>query len=97
MDEPPDSPAPPPDPPDPAGVADPATARAEREAELAVLDRIQGELADVDRAFERLDDGGYGTCEVCGEALADEVLAAAPATRLCPAHQAAAAARRDQP
>lgn len=61
-----------------------------RDEELAVLDSIQVDLADVDRALERLDDGSYGTCEVCGEALADEVLAVAPATRLCPAHRAAA-------
>jgi RNA polymerase-binding transcription factor DksA len=65
--------------------------RAEREAELAVLDRIQGEMADVDRALARLDEGGYGTCEVCGEAIADEVLETAPATRLCPEHEASAA------
>jgi hypothetical protein len=65
--------------------------RAEREAEMAVLDRIQGDLADVDRALARLDEGGYATCEVCGEAIAGEVLETAPATRLCPEHEASAA------
>lgn len=76
MDESPPSPPAPPD------------ARPERDEELTVLVRIQADLADVDRALERLDDGSYGTCEVCGEALADEVLATAPATRLCAAHEA---------
>jgi RNA polymerase-binding transcription factor len=61
----------------------------ERERELAVIAQAQADLADVDRALERLDDGTYGTCEVCGEAIADDVLERAPATRLCPAHAAA--------
>jgi DnaK suppressor protein len=58
----------------------------ERERELAIIARAQSDLADVGRALERLDDGTYGTCEVCGEAIADDVLERAPATRLCPAH-----------
>ena len=62
----------------------------ERERELAVIARAQGDLADVDRALERLDDGTYGTCEVCAGPIADEVLERAPATRLCPSHGAAA-------
>ena len=61
----------------------------ERERELAVIARAHADLADVDRALERLDDGTYGTCEVCGEAIADDVLAPAPATRLCPPHAVA--------
>jgi DnaK suppressor protein len=58
----------------------------ERERELAVIGRLQADLADVDRALGRLDDGTYGTCEVCGEAIADDVLERAPAARLCAAH-----------
>jgi DnaK suppressor protein len=58
----------------------------ERERELAVIAQAHADLADVDRALERLDDGTYGTCEVCGEAIADDVLERAPATRLCPPH-----------
>jgi RNA polymerase-binding transcription factor DksA len=61
----------------------------ERERELAVIAQAQADLADVDRALERLDDGTYGTCEVCGGSIADDVLERAPATRLCPAHAAA--------
>ncbi len=58
------------------------------EPELVDLDLVEAELADVARALERLDDGTYGTCEVCGAALADEQLAAAPAARRCAAHAA---------
>jgi RNA polymerase-binding transcription factor DksA len=59
---------------------------AERAEELAALRRAQGDLADVDRALARLDEGTYGTCEACGVALPDEVLAAAPAARTCAQH-----------
>ena len=61
----------------------------ERERELAIIAQAQADLAGVDRALERLDDGTYGTCEVCGEAIADDVLERAPASRLCPSHGAA--------
>jgi hypothetical protein len=59
---------------------------AERAAELAALRRAQADLADVDHALARLDDGTYGTCEACGVVLADDVLAEAPAARTCAAH-----------
>lgn len=54
----------------------------------ADLESIAGELTDVDAALVRLDDGTYGSCEVCGVPLADDVLRAAPAGRRCPAHGA---------
>ena len=47
---------------------------------------VEAELDDVARALDRLDEGTYGTCEVCGVPLGDEVLAAAPAARSCGAH-----------
>ena len=50
---------------------------------------VEVELDDVARALDRLDEGSYGTCEVCGAGLADEVLAAAPAERFCAEHQPA--------
>lgn len=51
-----------------------------------VLAGLDDELADVERALARLDDGTYGRCEMCGQALPDERLAAAPATRRCGGH-----------
>jgi len=45
------------------------------------LERIAGDLADVERALERLDDGSYWTDEVTGETLPDELLAADPTAR----------------
>jgi RNA polymerase-binding transcription factor DksA len=45
------------------------------------LERIAGDLADIERALERLDDGSYWTDEVTGEAISDELLAADPTAR----------------
>jgi RNA polymerase-binding transcription factor DksA len=47
-----------------------------------------GERLDrVDQALQRLDDGSYGTCEVCGKELADDALEADPTARRCADHQ----------
>lgn len=54
--------------------------------DLELLTRVEGELADVERALERLDEGTYGTCETCGASLPDEVLDRAPSARRCVQH-----------
>jgi DnaK suppressor protein len=61
----------------------------ERTKDLSVKEDLAGRLDDVARAFDKLDAGTYGTCEVCGEAIPDERLEAIPAARYCVAHQAA--------
>jgi RNA polymerase-binding transcription factor DksA len=50
--------------------------------------RIEAELDDVAVALERLEQGGYGTCEACGAELPDEVLVLTPAARRCAEHAA---------
>jgi RNA polymerase-binding protein DksA len=70
--------------------ADVGTETFEREKDLAILERVEAELSDVERALRRLDDGTYGTCEVCGRPISEERLEAMPATRLCIEHQAEA-------
>jgi hypothetical protein len=57
------------------------------ELDIEVLDAIEQELADVERALERLGDGSYGQCESCGQALSDEELESSPAGRFCPTHR----------
>lgn len=77
-------------------MADPSevdTQGFDRQRGLAVLDQIEGELTDIEHAFERLDDGTYGTCEACGQPISDDRLAVFPAARLCadePADEAGA-------
>jgi RNA polymerase-binding transcription factor DksA len=51
--------------------------------DLSILDQLESELGDVEHALHRLDDGSYGTCEVCGDAISEARLEAAPATRVC--------------
>jgi RNA polymerase-binding transcription factor DksA len=67
--------------------ADAASDAFERQKEFAILGRVEAELLDVDRALERLDDGTYGRCDACGEAIGDERLASVPAARFCVRHQ----------
>ena len=68
--------------------ADVASDAFEREKEFAILDRVDGDLAAVDRALERLSEGTYGSCDACGRPIGDERLEARPAARFCIEHQA---------
>lgn len=54
--------------------------------DVAGLAEVETELNDVERALRRLDEGTYGTCEVCQVPLADERLDVAPAALRCPNH-----------
>jgi DnaK suppressor protein len=50
----------------------------DRLAQVAVHDKLQVTRADVLRALEKLDEGTYGTCDVCGEPIAPARLEALP-------------------
>jgi DnaK suppressor protein len=50
------------------------------------LEGAERDVDDVERALKRLDDGTFGTCEVCGEPIPDDVLVATPAARQCGKH-----------
>jgi RNA polymerase-binding transcription factor DksA len=50
------------------------------------LDALEGEVVDIERALARLDDGSYGTCEVCAQRLPVAVLNERPAARYCADH-----------
>ena len=63
--------------------ADVGTETFEREKDFSILERVDGQLTDVDHALKRVDDGTYGTCEACGRPISEERLEAMPATRLC--------------
>ena len=72
--------------------ADLGTETFERERDQSLLQDIEHEIADVRRAFVRLDRGSYGRCEAGGTRIPDVRLAAVPAARFCLEHQAAAEA-----
>ena len=67
--------------------ADAASDAFEREKAFSILDQVQAELDDVERALKRLDEGSYGSCQACGQAIGDDRLVAVPAARFCLAHQ----------
>jgi DnaK suppressor protein len=71
-----------------AAPAEPSSPTADDEVArgIAALEVIETELADVGRTLSRLDDGRYGTCEVCGQPIADERLATKPTATTCAAH-----------
>ena len=63
--------------------ADLGTEVFEREKDLSIIETIDGELADIEAALGRLDDGSYGSCEKCGSPIGKERLEAVPYARLC--------------
>jgi RNA polymerase-binding transcription factor DksA len=64
----------------------------EREKDFSILEQVEAELHDVQRALQRLDEGTYGVCEACNQPIGDERLEALPATRFCIQHQSEAEA-----
>jgi RNA polymerase-binding transcription factor DksA len=66
--------------------ADTATEMFDRERDAGIVESLDGELADVEAALERLEAGTYGTCEACGRPIGSERLEALPATRYCVEH-----------
>ncbi|MFB9186125.1 TraR/DksA family transcriptional regulator [Dactylosporangium sucinum] len=63
--------------------ADTGTKTFEREQEITLANNILERINQVERALERLDEGGYGWCEKCGNAIPVERLAAFPSATLC--------------
>lgn len=64
---------------DPEGV----TVAFERAQVQGMLDQARTDLADLDRAAIRVAEGTYWTCARCAGPIAEERLAALPATRTC--------------
>jgi RNA polymerase-binding protein DksA len=55
----------------------------EREQEIALADNAREMLRQNEHALERLDDGSYGVCEMCGQPIGKLRLQAAPRATLC--------------
>jgi DnaK suppressor protein len=65
------------------GFADSAQSTAERGKVLALIDRLRGQLRDVERAVRKIEDGTYGLCQRCGQPIGPERLEALPYSTLC--------------
>lgn len=57
-----------------------------RLSEVSVADNLQASAARVERALEKVFDGTYGSCDVCGTDILEARLEAAPDSVLCIEH-----------
>lgn len=64
-------------------VADAGSEMFERSRDLSIVQDLEAQLADVDHAFARIENGTYGTCDACGRPIGGARLNARPAARFC--------------
>ena len=55
----------------------------QRERDLSLVDNAKDLIDKVEHALARIEAGGYGRCEACGEAIEPERLDALPYATLC--------------
>jgi DnaK suppressor protein len=60
-----------------------ATESFELEKRLALEKRIRDQLAEVDHAFNKFEQGSYGLCDSCGQPIDPARLEAIPHSNLC--------------
>jgi RNA polymerase-binding transcription factor DksA len=68
---------------DPVDRADVITMR---DTDAAVLDALEARYDSTIAALHRIENGTYGTCEVCGQPIVEARLEANPAATTCTAH-----------
>jgi DnaK suppressor protein len=62
---------------------DRATQESDRNFELRIRDRERKLINKIKEALERIDQGEFGICELCGEDISEGRLKARPVTTLC--------------
>ncbi|MBM4274569.1 MAG: RNA polymerase-binding protein DksA [Deltaproteobacteria bacterium] len=62
---------------------DRATLETDRNFTLRIRDRERKLITKIREALERIDDGSYGVCEICGGDIAEKRLIARPVTTMC--------------
>jgi len=58
----------------------------ERERDIALEEHKEKELIQIEKALEKMKNGTYGECEICGKEIHDERLLAIPETTYCIDH-----------
>ncbi|MEM7286000.1 MAG: TraR/DksA C4-type zinc finger protein [Actinomycetota bacterium] len=66
--------------------ADRALVASEQGENHTLADSLQAQLAMVDTALARIEDGTYGACATCGTAISSDRLEAVPASVTCIDH-----------
>jgi len=64
-------------------MGDVATEVVEREIDYTLGENSEHVLQAIDKALEKIENGTFGTCENCGQPIADERLAAIPYATQC--------------
>lgn len=64
-------------------IGDGTTEAVRRLTDIGVGDSLERVLARTERALAKLDEGSYGICDVCGEAISPGRMRALPAGVLC--------------
>ena len=67
----------------PGDVMDLAKSLVDAETHASLIDRAERQLAEIDYALIRLDDGEYGVCLDCGEEIPFERLKVIPSALYC--------------
>nr|WP_275581923.1 TraR/DksA C4-type zinc finger protein [Brevibacillus fulvus] len=77
--------------------ADIGTEMFEREKDLALYSLDRETLREIDQALERIEQGTYGVCTVCGEPIPEERLEAFPMAMTCKEHAPAPNINHERP
>jgi DnaK suppressor protein len=64
-------------------LGDTASETYERELDQGLEEGVQQTLGEIDAALQRIDEGTYGTCLMCGKQISEQRLRAIPWARLC--------------
>ncbi|MDQ3992298.1 MAG: TraR/DksA family transcriptional regulator [Actinomycetota bacterium] len=64
-------------------MGDLATETFDRELDYTLEDNAETVLAEIDAALRRIDNGTYGTCQMCGRPIDPDRLEARPWATLC--------------
>jgi RNA polymerase-binding protein DksA len=64
-------------------LAETATVTLDREIDYTLEENSEHVLSSIDGALERIDDGSYGNCVNCGNAIAEDRLTAIPWATHC--------------
>jgi RNA polymerase-binding transcription factor DksA len=71
---------------DDADEGDVADSMQEFENKNSEVEQLEVQLKDVKSALEKIEDGNYGKCEVCGEDIEVDRLTANPSAKTCTVH-----------
>jgi RNA polymerase-binding transcription factor DksA len=55
----------------------------EMEGQFAKMRRVKKQIAEIDRALEKIASGSYGLCDSCGQQIPQARLEALPQTSFC--------------